>query len=521
MRWGLPAALLLGLLLTGNISSALGATVGGVLVSSGSASCADAGLIFVNENTNEVFPAETGPEGKFQVEIAAGDYAVYRQCHDQREFVTRLTVEEQGSQSLQLQVPADESPTDELQAIQDFAVGNVESADQNLADLINPFPAKKQGRLYGAVYLFHRNDNLDARNFFDPVGEPLPEYKRNQFGGNLGFFVTPKLSVYGSYDGLRIIQGSTILTHVPTAAMKSGNFLETGIDLMDPETGQPFPNATIPADRFNPVAQKVLLTMPDPNRSDPDRNFVNNDPLLQDRNNLNIRTDYETSKNATVVAEYYYTGVQRTRVTPLPDFDSSSTERHQSASVTYNRAITDKLIAYSRIQFARSRTISISQNAGRAGLLDSLGINGLTLTDPLEEGYPQFELTGYADPGDSNSPNTAVRNRASLDSSATYVINNHTLRGGIGLDDIQLNNYRSDGLHRGSFSFTGKFSGDAFADFLLGHPDASSRGIGSDRADLRKFQWNAFFRDQWRINPTLQMTIGANYRFSPPYRSIQ
>ena len=44
--------------------------------------------------------------------------------------------------------------------------------------------------LHGNVYEFHRNDNLDARNFFDiksKADDPrLPEFKRNQFGATLG-----------------------------------------------------------------------------------------------------------------------------------------------------------------------------------------------------------------------------------------------------------------------------------------------------------------------------------------------
>ena len=36
----------------------------------------------------------------------------------------------------------------------------------------------------GSVYEYHRNDALDARNFFD--GEQKPEFTRNQFGGTVG-----------------------------------------------------------------------------------------------------------------------------------------------------------------------------------------------------------------------------------------------------------------------------------------------------------------------------------------------
>jgi len=89
----------------------------------------------------------------------------------------------------------------------------------SFAEIINPFNIRKRGRFYGSVYHYHRNDFFDARNFFDPVGEKLPEFKRNQFGGSLGAFVTGRLQVFGTYDGLRINKGSTIQSLIPTPAL--------------------------------------------------------------------------------------------------------------------------------------------------------------------------------------------------------------------------------------------------------------------------------------------------------------
>src|SRR5687767_11796933 len=40
--------------------------------------------------------------------------------------------------------------------------------------------------LHGSLYEFHRNADLDARNFFAPAGEGKPKYIRNQFGGAIG-----------------------------------------------------------------------------------------------------------------------------------------------------------------------------------------------------------------------------------------------------------------------------------------------------------------------------------------------
>ena len=82
-------------------------------------------------------------------------------------------------------------------AILSQAPGGTGAAKGPLEDLINPFAAARRGAFHGSLYEFHRNDNLDARNFFDPLGEPLPEYKRNQFGTNLSATSDSTASDYG------------------------------------------------------------------------------------------------------------------------------------------------------------------------------------------------------------------------------------------------------------------------------------------------------------------------------------
>ena len=39
---------------------------------------------------------------------------------------------------------------------------------------------------HGSVFEFLRNNDFDARNFFNAVGTPQPEYHQNQFGGSMG-----------------------------------------------------------------------------------------------------------------------------------------------------------------------------------------------------------------------------------------------------------------------------------------------------------------------------------------------
>ena len=51
---------------------------------------------------------------------------------------------------------------------------------------------------------------------------------------------------------------------------------------------------------------------------------------------------------------------------------------------------------------------------------------------------------------------------------------------------------------RGAFTYTGQFSGNAFADFLLGYPTTAGRGIGRGDQDGRTNWLHLFAQDDWR-----------------------
>ena len=73
----------------------------------------------------------------------------------------------------------------------------------------------------GTAFEFHRNDALDAKNYFD-VGDQ-PPFTRNQFGGTVGGPVRQdKLFYFLGYEGLRENLGRTITSSVPDANARQG-----------------------------------------------------------------------------------------------------------------------------------------------------------------------------------------------------------------------------------------------------------------------------------------------------------
>jgi hypothetical protein len=72
-----------------------------------------------------------------------------------------------------------------------------------------------------------------------------------------------------SWQGTELRQQPPLSTSiVPTAAERQGDFssLLPGTQLINPTTNQPVPGNIIPASQLDPVAQKVLQTIPLPNQ---------------------------------------------------------------------------------------------------------------------------------------------------------------------------------------------------------------------------------------------------------------
>jgi hypothetical protein len=406
-------------------------------------------------------------------------------------------------------------------------------SDSSMAVLVNPFTIRKRSWYYGSVYLYHRNDNLDARNFFDPVGKPLPEFKRNQFGLTFGAFVTDKLTVSGSYDGTRIIRGSTMLSLVPTRGMKNGDFSSSSIELIDPSTGEQFRDQSgrlniIPQERIHPVALKMLPLIPDPNRSDPKRNYVNNSPAVSNIDTISTRIDYEFNRQTKLFGNFSLEDGSEINVAPLPEFNTNQTLKDIDVSVNLSHSFNANNVLNLRLSYSRFSSLELSKHAGQAGLLDSLGIEGVSALDDLDEGYPMFNIYGYAPLGsgfssffsDGISPNTSFFNNYGIEGDFAHIRGSHNIAFGGQIHFEQSNDTKTWGIRRGDFGFTGQFTRNAFADFLLGIPGSAKRGIGSDRSDLRQRNWRLFFKDDWKVNSNLTVSIGLRYAFSPFPRSI-
>ena len=98
---------------------------------------------------------------------------------------------------------------------------------------INVITKSGTNQLAGSGFLFHRNDALDARNYFDV--DEKPDFRRYQTGGTLGGPLrADRLFFFVGYEGLFENLGRTIVTTVPDDNARRG-VLPTGTGADQPD----------------------------------------------------------------------------------------------------------------------------------------------------------------------------------------------------------------------------------------------------------------------------------------------
>ncbi len=95
-----------------------------------------------------------------------------------------------------------------------------------------------------------------------------------------------------------------------------------------------------------------------------------------------------------------------------------------------------------------------------------------------------------------------------------------------------LTDSRSDSNPRGSFVFTGLYTGYYatpgagtrstgtgldFADFLLGMSQQATLNYGPGMVRFRSRAWSLFFQDDWRVNAKFTINAGLRYEYLTPY----
>ena len=392
--------------------------------------------------------------------------------------------------------------------------------------LINVVTRAGANTVRGSVFEFHRDDAFDAPNYFQPAGQGPPPLRQDQFGGTLGGpLVRNRAFVFGSFEGLRMRRSLTRTFSVPSAAVRAGDFNGLGPvcdPLTIPAAGAcvPFDGNRIPASRIDPIAAAALAPVPLPTSAGNLQNLAAVEEQERELDQISVRFDHRlTAADQLLVRvstfdayEQQPFGTSALQETLVPGFGRSLTTRTRNGMASHMRTFGTSVLNEVRASWMSVSGGQISQNRGNP-FASQVGLLGVT-SDPRDMGFPQFSTGGlYNTFGDPTVFTTRDNQQFELFENVTVDRGAHRLKAGAYYFHLRLRPEQPDNA-RGAFTYTGQFTGNAFADFLLGYPTSAVAGTGRGDENGRTNWLHLYAQDDWRARRNLTVNAGLRYEFN-------
>lgn len=434
-----------------------------------------------------------------------------------------------------------------VEAIQEFRIEqNSMSAEYGKSGGLIVIQVSKSGtnNFHGSAYLYNRNENWDARDFFaDPTLRKNP-YNYNDFGGSLGGpIVKGKLFFFSDYEAVRS-HGATV-NHgviVPNTLFRSGDLgtLCTGNggtfdasgncsvaadQIHDPATGSniPFNNVTNATTPRSAASAAILAFWP--NGGTPSgigANVLTVNPAFTSTDNLfNPRIDWNVSQADHIFGAFhgeYGSGINRDIING-PAGQAPSRSRNYATTIGWTHTISPTTLNDFRFGVSHHTGDRLTFGAGAISP-SGLGLTGVpnclsSIPDTANGtkcGTPGVSVTGYTsfqNGGMLYEPSTALHFSDTVSRSA----GKHSLKWGFQADHYSIDNYQPNDV-TGNFPFNGGATGNAFADYLFGIPNKSSKIQGQPTfVSSRAWSYAVFLQDDIKLTPKLTLNAGLRWQY--------
>jgi hypothetical protein len=413
--------------------------------------------------------------------------------------------------------------------------------------IINIITKSGTNEFHGSAFEFLRNDKLDANNFFtNRNGLAKPAYRQNQFGASLGGPIKhDKTFFFADYEALRFVQGTPSTATIPTAAMKAGIF--TGVArIFDPLSSSSattprveFPNDMIAPALFNPIAVKLLDTLPNPTSPGLANNYFTILKKTYYGHTADARVDHRFNEANQFFGRYtinntfnYFPGQFPTvkgltnsgllppGVAAGPGFFVQNGIQLHYIHTFQSNVLLDLRAAYLRFNNDAEPLIGTSVAPSAFGIENGDDIIA----------WPQFTFTGgYASLGESQfTPTHRIADDYEYSGTLGYIRGAHSFKFGAGYINRLEHGVlvKNGGIWAFSNQLTnnpaaagGASQGDAIASFLLGYQNSGgTRTVPLNVQYPYYLEGNGFAQDDWRANRWLTLNMGIRYDvYTPPH----
>ena len=396
---------------------------------------------------------------------------------------------------------------------------------------------------HGTVWEFLRNEQMDARGYFELARTPL---RQNQYGvAGGGPLSIPKLYsgknksfVFASWEGYRQRTAQETGALGPTDAQRTGDFsallaLPKPIVIYDPATTvctqggactrQPFPGNIIPngtngANRINPISALYQGIIPKSGALVNGSNLFESGKAFTNQDTGTIRGDQYFGNNNQLM--FRFSQFDQQEASPSNTI-GLGTIHVLGKNYVGHWTHTFSPTTFSDVYFGRNYgftqvgTSHPGEDGAFLSQLQTLGLPTywLTLNNTLYA--PQWSSSGYVGLTGSQLQGTGLADNWAFGGAFTKILGRHTIKIG---GDFQTNDMQSPIAYSGeSFSAAQTaglgdnqgLGGDSWASLLIGDPsEANYRNI--HEVTSGGYTMAIYIQDQWKA--TSRLSVNAGYR---------
>jgi hypothetical protein len=383
---------------------------------------------------------------------------------------------------------------------------------RNGGAVVNIVTKSGGNQFHGDAFEYFRNNALDARNYFNFVGQPQAPFHNNQFGGSVGGpIVKDKTFFFADYEGQRERVGVVSLACVPAQADLVATNPVIQKLLAHYPNGDPWPLPNIPG-----VAPSLNGCPNGPDASVTAPSFNNLTSAI-------AKIDHNFNQNNILSGRYFIgDSVQAfplalTGGGILPGFNTSTPTRVQLVSISYVRILSPSKLNEARLGWNRFAEGFDPQDSGfhpsTVGLCAATSVADCPGSGASDSGLPVVNVGKFAQLGSSH---TTPRHRFDSNWQAfdnfSWKIGKHNVKMGYEYRRTSIQQFFGINF-RGSLSFSGAATGTALGDFLTGTVDGGSQSTGQPVRHTFQNNHGLYIQDSFQITPRITLNYGLRWDY--------
>lgn len=374
---------------------------------------------------------------------------------------------------------------------------------RNSGSIVNLATRSGTNDYHGEAFEFFRNNDLDARNFFNAAansagaGLPQAPFKRNEFGADFGGPIRKnKLFFFLAYESIRQHQALTVTSTVPSKQQIATVTAPAVLKLL----------TLVPVANFARTGKNVT---DNPADSTTWTGFTGGTLANVDLNQGSADIDYEISSSDRLHGYYVIQKDLRQEPTAggainanIPTFGDTRSGLRDLMTVSEDHTFSPTVTNTIRLGFNRIH-LTFEPNE----LLNPAAFN-ITLPSgaPVGSGLPFFNVAGTLGfGGPTGEPQGRGDTTVVLNDSMSVLHGNHTFTFGAELRRAYNNNIA---FNVGSFTFA------TVNNFLADQANAFSTQLGSGNDRIVQPSYDFFVQDSFKWKPNLTINVGLRYAWN-------